>query len=83
MTILTTLFWATRARFRPGLLSGVFGIGYGISRFIVEFFREPDRQLGILPSGLTMGQLLTLPIILAGVLLIINAMRRPATPLPA
>jgi phosphatidylglycerol:prolipoprotein diacylglycerol transferase len=83
MTILTTLFWATRARFRPGLLSGVFGIGYGASRFIVEFFREPDRQLGILPSGLTMGQTLTLPIILVGLLLVINALRRPATAQPA
>ncbi len=61
----------------------MFGIGYGASRFIVEFFREPDRQLGILPSGLTMGQTLTLPIILVGLLLIINALRRPPTPQPA
>lgn len=76
-TILTLLFWGTRARLRPGLLAGVFGVGYGASRFIVEFFREPDRQLGILSTGLTMGQTLTLPLILAGLFLIFRALRRP------
>ena len=61
--VLTLLFWFTPARLRPGVLSGVFGIGYGLSRYIIENYREPDRQLGILGSGLTMGQTLTLPII--------------------
>jgi phosphatidylglycerol:prolipoprotein diacylglycerol transferase len=76
-TILTLLFWGTRARLRPGLLAGVFGVGYGVSRFIVEFFREPDKHLGFLSTGLTMGQTLTLPLILAGLLLIIRALKRP------
>ena len=76
LAVLSWLFWRTGARLRPGLLSGVFGIGYGCARFIVEYFREPDRQLGILSSGLTMGQTLTLPLILAGILLVVIAMRR-------
>lgn len=82
-SVLTLMFWGTRARLRPGLLAGVFGVGYGLSRFIVEFYREPDRQLGFLSTGLTMGQTLTLPLILAGLLLIVRAMRRPVIVLPA
>jgi phosphatidylglycerol:prolipoprotein diacylglycerol transferase len=72
------LFWRTPARLRPGLLAGVFGLGYGLSRYLIENYREPDRQLGILSSGLTMGQTLTLPLILAGLALIVLALlRRP------
>ena len=78
--VLTILFRCTGARLRPGLLSGVFGLGYGLSRYIVENYREPDRQLGILDTGLTMGQTLTLPLILAGLVLIIIALlRKPVT----
>ncbi len=75
--VLNWLFWRTGARARPGLLAGVFGIGYGAARFVVEFFREPDRQLGVLSTGLTMGQSLSLPFIIAGLLLVIRALRRP------
>jgi phosphatidylglycerol:prolipoprotein diacylglycerol transferase len=78
--ILNWLFWRTDARLRPGLLAGSFGVGYGLARFTLENYREPDRQLGILASGLTMGQTLTLPLILAGLALIIaGVMRRPVT----
>ena len=77
LTILTLLFWGTRARLRPGLLAGVFGVGYGLSRFVVEFYREPDRQLGFLSTGLTMGQTLTLPLIIIGAALIVRALVRP------
>lgn len=83
LAILSFMFWRTRARYRPGLLSGVFGLGYGASRFIVEYFREPDRQLGILPWGLTMGQTLTLPMLAGGLLLIVYALVRQRTPEPA
>jgi phosphatidylglycerol:prolipoprotein diacylglycerol transferase len=76
-TILTLLFWGTRARLRPGLLAGVFGVGYGVSRFIVEFYREPDQHLGFMSTGLTMGQTLTVPMILVGLFLIIRALSRP------
>lgn len=76
--LLMFLFWRTGARLRPGLLSGVFGLGYGLSRYTIENYREPDRQLGILASGLTMGQTLTLPLIIFGLLLIVVALvRRP------
>lgn len=74
--VLMWLFWRTDARLRPGLLSGVFGVGYGLSRFIVEFYREPDRQLGYLDFGLTMGQLLSLPLVGVGLILILWAMTR-------
>lgn len=57
-----------------GTYSGVFMLGYGICRFIVEFIREPDVQLGYLWGGwLTMGQVLSLPLILAGIALLIYA----------
>jgi phosphatidylglycerol:prolipoprotein diacylglycerol transferase len=47
--------------------------GYGLFRFIVEFFREPDQQLGFLWLGATMGQLLSLPMLLLGVVMIVRA----------
>ncbi|RYD94156.1 MAG: prolipoprotein diacylglyceryl transferase, partial [Sphingomonadales bacterium] len=68
--VLAFFFWRTNARNEPGKLVGIFLLGYGISRFIIEFFREPDVQLGTLSWGLTMGQTLTLPMIVGGVYLI-------------
>lgn len=57
---------------RPlGLLSGVFLIGYGAFRIIVEFFREPDAHLGFIFSHISMGQILSLPMILAGIAIIV------------
>ena len=55
----------TRIGERPGALSGVFLIGYGIARIVAEFFREPDAFLGFLTFGITMGQILSLPFVLA------------------
>ncbi len=80
-TILTALFWGTRARLRPGLLAGVFGVGYGVSRFIVEFFRQPDEQIGFLSTGLTMGQTLTIPMLVIALALVARAMTRPPVPI--
>lgn len=78
--VLNWLFWRTDARLRPGLLSGVFGVGYGVSRFVLENYREPDEQLGLLSTGLTMGQTLSLPFIIIGLALIVRALaRKPAT----
>jgi phosphatidylglycerol:prolipoprotein diacylglycerol transferase len=74
--ILGFLFWRTDARYKPGLLTGVFVLGYGLSRFFVEFFRQPDQGLEHLSWGLTMGQTLTLPMILAGLYLIATAAAR-------
>jgi phosphatidylglycerol:prolipoprotein diacylglycerol transferase len=83
--LLTLLFWGTSARMKPGLLGGLFIAGYGTSRFVIEYFREPDAQLGILSMGLTMGQLLSLPMILFGLFLVATAGgRRPSNlPTPA
>jgi phosphatidylglycerol---prolipoprotein diacylglyceryl transferase len=61
---------------RPGLILGAFMLGYGVFRSFAELFREPDPQLGFLWGGLTMGMLLSIPLILVGALLIWNAMRR-------
>jgi len=80
MVLLLALFWLTRARFRPGLLVGVFTLGYGLARFTVEYFREPDAQLAefALRSGFSMGQWLTMPLMLIGIGLVLRAlMRRP------
>lgn len=74
---------------RPGLLLGVFVAGYGLSRFVVEFFRQadarfitPDNPLGHVVGGpvwgVTMGQLLSLPMVLVGLAFVALALRRPA-----
>jgi phosphatidylglycerol---prolipoprotein diacylglyceryl transferase len=62
---------------RDGLVTACFLIGYGVARIICEFFREPDKQLGYLWHGATMGQLLSIPLILAGLALLVRALRRP------
>jgi phosphatidylglycerol:prolipoprotein diacylglycerol transferase len=67
---------AVRARF--GTITGAFLVGYGIARIIGEYFREPDRFLGYLWEGITMGQLLSLPMIAAGLVLIVWAKPRSA-----
>lgn len=79
LLILGWLFWRTSARLRPGLLCGLFALLYGLSRFAIEFFREPDANLGTLSFGLTMGQTLSLPLILGGAWLIATSARRRAT----
>ena len=60
---------------RPGLITGAFALGYGIARSICEFFREPDAQLGFLWGGLTMGMLLSVPLMVIGIGFIVWAMR--------
>jgi phosphatidylglycerol:prolipoprotein diacylglycerol transferase len=64
-------------RSRFGALTGVFLIGYAVARITGEFFREPDEFLGFLVFGATMGQLLSIPMLLAGLWL---ALRRTAGP---
>ena len=62
---------------RPGLVIGWFAIGYSMARIVCEFFREPDPQLGFLWGGLTMGMLLSVPLLLTGVAFIYAALTRP------
>jgi len=61
----------------PSFISGIFCIGYGCARTFSEFFREPDIQIGFLAGGLTMGMLLSIPMIFYGIFLIMRASRRP------
>lgn len=86
--VLIWLVWRTGALKTPGLIAGVFFAGYGVARFTVEFLRQPDAQfvsdgnpLGLAWHiggwGLTMGQLLCLPMILLGIWLIARARRTP------
>lgn len=63
---------------RPGLVSGSFLLGYGIARVICELFREPDVQLGFLWGGLTMGMILCIPLMLAGIGLMTYTLTREA-----
>jgi phosphatidylglycerol---prolipoprotein diacylglyceryl transferase len=65
------ILWRVEAiRSRAGVLSGAFLIGYGVFRSFAELFRQPDANLGLLYAGTTMGQLLSLPMIAAGIALI-------------
>ncbi len=74
--ILIPLFWKSRARYRPGLLVGLFTAGIAAARFTVEFFREPDEQLlqFARDTGLSMGQWLTIPLIILGVAVMARAL---------
>jgi phosphatidylglycerol:prolipoprotein diacylglycerol transferase len=74
---------------RPGLLGGIFVLGYAVARIVCEFFREPDAQLGFLfgssveglGGGITMGMLLSVPMAIVGLVFIVMALRgytRPA-----
>lgn len=62
---------------RPGLILGAFIFFYALARITGEFFREPDPQLGFLWGGITMGMLLSVPMIFAGLFLMVRAWRKP------
>lgn len=70
--LLFVILWIYSSRPRkPGAVSGLFALGYGIARFLVEFVRLPDAHIGYLAFGwLTMGQLLCLPLIALGIWLL-------------
>jgi phosphatidylglycerol:prolipoprotein diacylglycerol transferase len=76
------LFAAERLgwRRRPGLISGLFLAGYAVARMSGEMFRQPDAQLGYLVFGMTMGQLLSIPLLIAGIAVILWARREPVQP---
>ena len=85
--LLLWLAWRRGALKRPGLIAGTFFAGYGLARFAVEFVRQPDAQfiapvnplglaLHVDGFGLTMGQLLSLPMIALGLWLIATARAR-------
>lgn len=81
--LLFILLWNLRQRgFRDGMMSIFFLLFYGICRFCLEFFREPDPQVGYLLGFLTMGQLLCLAMIVTAILLALLIGRKPADKVP-
>lgn len=74
--ILGHLAWRSDLLRRPGVIAGLFAAGYGVARFVVEFFREPDVQVGYIAGVFTMGQLLSLPMVALGIGLAAWAWRR-------
>lgn len=77
---LFALVWWFSSKPRPRYaVSGLFAVGYGVQRFFVEFYREPDSWLGFVAlDWLTMGQMLSVPMIIAGAILLVVAYRKPA-----
>jgi len=76
--LLFLLLFATErlgARRRPGIVTGLFLAGYAIARMSGELFREPDAQIGFLIFGTTMGQVLSVPVLIGGVAIILWAQR--------
>lgn len=74
--VLFLLLWFISRRPRPaGFVAGLFGVGYGVARFFVEYFREPDAFLGLRALGLSQGQWLTIPLVLAGLFVMARSLR--------
>jgi phosphatidylglycerol:prolipoprotein diacylglycerol transferase len=80
--VLFVLVWWVSMRPKPvGVVSGTFLAGYGLMRFITEFFRQPDNHLGFIAfEWLTMGQLLSIPMFIVGILIIFLARSRAPAP---
>lgn len=76
--VIAVLLRFTRIKSKPGMITGIFVVGYGIARLIVEYFREPDAHLGFVLGQLTMGQLLSLPMVVFGGALMVWAAKRKA-----
>ena len=76
--LLFVLLWLYARKPRAtGQVSAMFLLGYGVFRFVAEFFREPDAHLGLLSLGMSMGQWLCIPMILAGLALAWTSRPRP------
>lgn len=71
--IILNLLWQSKwCRERSGFISGMFLLGYAVFRSVLEQFREPDAQIGFLWGGITMGQLLSMPITILGLYLVVR-----------
>lgn len=82
--LLFVVLWVYSKKPRPvGAVSALFLIGYGAGRFITEFAREPDAFLGFLALGFSMGQWLSLPMIVAGIVLFVISTKKPRSPTTA
>jgi phosphatidylglycerol:prolipoprotein diacylglycerol transferase len=76
LLLFALLWWQARRPQPTGWVSGLFLSGYGVARFVAEYFREPDAHLGLLALDLSMGQWLCVPMLLAGVAMMVWAKRR-------
>ncbi|AXK41165.1 prolipoprotein diacylglyceryl transferase [Erythrobacter aureus] len=76
--VMMLLFWKTKARYRVGLLVGVFTAGMGLGRLVNEFFRQPDAHLAnvVIETGLSRGQWLSLPMIALGIAFVVYSLTR-------
>ena len=82
--LLFIIVWIYSLKPRPrGAIAGVFLSGYGVFRFVAEYFREPDNFLGLLAWGLSMGQWLSLPMIIGGVAMVTWAYRKSPSKAPS
>ncbi len=81
LLVLAALIFGFKALRKPGLIAGIFVMGYGLSRIFVEFFREPDAQLGYLlgTNWLTMGMVLSTPMVLIGLWAALRALAAART----
>ena len=71
--VLFVILWvSSRKKTSVGITSGLFLVFYGLFRFVIEFMREPDAHLGILSSGLSMGQWLCVPMLFIGLFLLLR-----------
>ena len=71
--LLFIILWSMRKKIRiPGRLFSLYLIGYGVIRFFLEFFRQPDQQLGFVIGYFTMGQILCLIMAIGGLILLIK-----------
>jgi phosphatidylglycerol---prolipoprotein diacylglyceryl transferase len=79
LVLFLVMLWLARRPWRPeeaGRLGGAFLAGYGLARITAEFFREPDAYLGFFLGGVTMGQILSVPMVAIGVAALVHARRR-------
>lgn len=66
MLLFVLIWWYARTERKPGQVAAAFVLGYGVFRFIAEYFREPDSHLGLLALGMSMGQWLCVPMVVVG-----------------
>lgn len=79
LLIIMHLLWRSEfLRRRPGFLFGAFLAGYSLARIVAEVYREPDAHLGFIAGGVTMGQILSVPMLLAGIVIMAIARKRTA-----
>ena len=83
LVLFLILQWFIKKPRPAGSVAGVFLLGYGTFRFIVEYFREPDAHLGLFAGVISMGQILSLPMVIGGLGLIIWAYKKPQQRVPS